>query len=117
LHFLRDTKRTARAALVKAITVVSPAVGVLEPTVLLDGIEKMIQRGVLVRGVHFFQLGPRSQRLFRWDRIIELIEGTSSRCAGQTMVHDGRVQGRARGTPRQVIDAEKATTNLQRLLD
>jgi hypothetical protein len=80
-------------------------------------INQLIRRGVLVRGVHFFQLGPRGQRLFKWEAIVRLIESNSSRCGGATMVHDGQTQGSTRGAPRRVLDVEKATTNLQRLLD
>jgi hypothetical protein len=38
----------------------------------------LVARGVLVRGVHYFTLpgaGSRKKLIFKWDRIVELIEG------------------------------------------
>jgi hypothetical protein len=41
----------------------------------VEAIRRMVSRGVLKRGVHFFQpLGPRSQLLFKWSAIVALIE-------------------------------------------
>jgi hypothetical protein len=43
-----------------------------------NAIEKMVRRGLLQRGVHFFQpFGHRTQLLFKWNAIVELIEGES----------------------------------------
>jgi hypothetical protein len=44
-----------------------------------DAIRRMVSRGILRRGVHVFQpLGPRSQLVFRWEAIVELIEGRAA---------------------------------------
>jgi hypothetical protein len=41
-------------------------------------IARLVARGVLVRGVHYFTLpgtGRRKKLIFKWERIVELIEG------------------------------------------
>jgi hypothetical protein len=41
----------------------------------VEAISRMVSRGVLRRGVHFFQpFGRRSQRVFKWSAIAALIE-------------------------------------------
>jgi hypothetical protein len=41
----------------------------------VDALEKMIQRGELRRGVHWFQpKGPGTQRIFKWSAIAAWIE-------------------------------------------
>ena len=41
----------------------------------VDALEKMIQRGELRRGVHWFQpRGPGTQRIFKWSAIAAWIE-------------------------------------------
>jgi hypothetical protein len=41
----------------------------------VEAIRRMVSRGILKRGIHFFQpLGPRSQLLFKWSAIVALIE-------------------------------------------
>ena len=41
----------------------------------VDALEKMIQRGKLRRGVHWFQpRGPGTQRVFKWSAIAAWIE-------------------------------------------
>jgi len=40
-----------------------------------DAIRRMVTRGVLRRGVHYFQpFGSRSQLVFKWRAIVSLIE-------------------------------------------
>lgn len=69
----------------------------------VDAIEKMVVRGVLVRGKHYFQpLGRRTQKIFKWSEIVALIEGQGT----------DRAPGRERG----ILDAEAATAGLQELL-
>jgi len=79
-----------------------------------DAIEKMIGRGVLVRGVHFFQLGGRRSRLiFKWDAIVGLIEGRRIRTKPTDMIETEDRQGAG---VKQGLNVEEATTELQRLL-
>jgi hypothetical protein len=79
-----------------------------------DAIEKMIARGVLVRGVHFFQLGGRRGRLiFKWEAIVELIEGRRERTRPNDVVE---AEGHPKATAKQVLNVQAATTELQRLL-
>lgn len=79
----------------------------------VDAIEKMIDRGMLVKNVHFFQpFGRRSQRIFKWAAIEALIEGGAAPAEGARMVEQTPAPAPAIGT----IDVEKATTELQRLL-
>lgn len=79
-----------------------------------DAIEKMIARGVLVRGVHFFQLGGRRGRLiFKWDAIVALIEGRRIRMTPTDVVE---TENRHEVEAKQGLNVEAATTELQRLL-
>jgi len=83
-----------------------------------DAIEKMVRRGTLARGVHYFQpAGRRGRLLFKWDAIVALIECGPIQCDTQAVIH--RVhRGRSRiAAARKVLDVEKTTTSLQRLLD
>lgn len=76
-------------------------------------IEKMVARGLLLRGVHYFQpFGRRSQRIFKWAAIKELIESGGSAPLPRSMIGNPPVVGRMNGQ----IDVEKATAELQRLL-
>lgn len=80
----------------------------------VDAIEKMISRGLLVRGVHFFKLGGRRGRLiFKWDAIVGLIEGQAARTHARDVLkpHD-----HSKSSPKLVMNVETATTELQRLL-
>jgi hypothetical protein len=80
-----------------------------------DAIEKMISRGLLIRGVHFFQpFGRRSQRIFKWASIQALIEGGITPSDLQRVIHDSAIRGSAQRVGQ--IDVEKATAELQRLL-
>jgi len=79
-----------------------------------DAIEKMIARGVLVRGVHFFQFGGRRSRLiFKWDAIVALIEGHRTRTRPTDVVESDEHHETGR---KQGLNVEAATTELQRLL-
>jgi hypothetical protein len=74
----------------------------------VDAIEKMLKRGLLHRGVHFFQpFGPRTRLIFKWSAIVGLIEG------GNDLVD---TQGLALASRREVLDVETATADLHRLL-
>jgi hypothetical protein len=69
----------------------------------VEAIRRMVSRGVLRRGVHYFQpLGPRTQLIFKWSAIVALIEG------GPVVA----VPAGERGRP----DVEAATAALHRLL-
>jgi hypothetical protein len=84
----------------------------------VDAIQKLIARGVLVCGVHFFQPGGRrSQRIFKWDKIVELIEGRADTSQSQSMVNGIHANGNVDPKTTRAIDVEKATTELRRLLD
>jgi hypothetical protein len=51
----------------------------------VDAIEKMIQRGELLRGVHWFQpKGPGTQRIFKWSAIAAWIEQESDHAIEDT---------------------------------
>lgn len=79
-----------------------------------DAIEKMISRGVLVRGVHYFQLGGRRSRLiFKWDAIVALIERQRIRTKPTDVVE---TEDRCEAGAKQGLNVEEATTELQRLL-
>ncbi|MFI5366714.1 MAG: hypothetical protein ACHQ4J_13945 [Candidatus Binatia bacterium] len=80
----------------------------------LDAIEKMIRRGVLVRGRHYFQpTGQRGRLIFKWATIVALIEERAIQSGSESMIEAGL--SKAQKT-KQVLDVEKATTDLQRLL-
>ena len=76
-----------------------------------DAIQKMLKRGVLKRGIHYFQpFGRRTQLIFKWSAIVMLIEGS---------VTPSKVRENARlqtAITRRMIDVEKAETGVQRLL-
>jgi hypothetical protein len=67
-------------------------------------IEHLVERGVLVRGVHYFQpQGPRTPLIFKWSAIVTFIEG-----AGDA--------AHSTATPGGNLDVEAATAALERLL-
>lgn len=71
-----------------------------------SAIEKMVRRGTMKRGVHYFQpFGRRTQILFKWSAIVELIEGTTTTSPAPISLPSG---------PLDVAQAEAA---LGRLLD
>jgi hypothetical protein len=75
-----------------------------------DAIRRMIQRGVLRKGEHFFQpLGSGTHRLFKWTAIVELIESNDAE-PPMTGAVDCRTEPEA-------INVEEATQRLRRLLD
>jgi hypothetical protein len=85
----------------------------------LDAIEKLIKRGVLVRGVHYFQpLGRRTKLIFKWEAVTALIEGLPVPSTEPTVVDEARTQQPRLVSVRakRTIDVEKATTDLQRML-
>lgn len=75
----------------------------------VEAIRRMVSRGILKRGVHFFQpLGPRSQLLFKWSTIVAFIEdGTQAQVAATPRV------GPRHGGPDEIA---AATAALNRLL-
>lgn len=82
-----------------------------------DAIEKMMRRGVLVCGVHYFQpFGRRGRLLFKWDAIVALIEGRPVQSEAQAVVEGEPGRAATVATAGRVLDVEKATTDLQRLL-
>ena len=84
----------------------------------VDAIEKMIRRGVLVRGVHYFQpQGKRGRLVFKWSAIVALIEGLPLHTEAEPMIDQPRAPVLRPVPMLRAIDVEKATTDLQRLLD
>ena len=82
-----------------------------------DAIEKMITRGILVLNTHFFQPGGRrSARIFKWEKIVELIEGKTRTSENESMINHTHVNARVDQRIGRQIDVEKATTELRRLL-
>jgi len=76
----------------------------------VEAIRRMVSRGVLRRGVHYFQpLGPRTQLIFKWSAIVTLIEGIPSAAAPVTNLAGPPGE---KGRP----DVQAATAALQRLL-
>ena len=78
----------------------------------VDEIDAKIKRGVLRLGVHYFQEQHRARRIFKWAAIIELIEsgtGNGETATGSTHVNAGK--------GRRVLDVEKATAELRKLVD
>ena len=83
-----------------------------------DALEKLIRRGVLKRGVHYFQpLGRRSRLFFKWTTIQALIEGRSVPSETEPVIDEPQPPALKAVPTRRVIDVEKTTTDLQRLLD
>lgn len=69
-----------------------------------DAVETMVRRGVLKRGVHYFQPGGRRRRLiFKWSAIVRFVE-------------DARDNDRPGVLGEQRINVEEATRRLRRLL-
>jgi hypothetical protein len=81
-----------------------------------DAIEKMVNRGVLRKGVHYYQLdgGRNTYRLYNWAAIAALIEGRPVPIVEEKPVdRPPAVMAEPRA---QKIDVEKASRNLQELL-
>jgi hypothetical protein len=72
----------------------------------VEAIRRMVTRGVLKRGEHYFQpLGARTQLLFKWTAIVALIEHPERGAAVPVDVPS-----------RRVLDVEVATAALTREL-
>lgn len=72
-----------------------------------EALDRLIQRGTLRAGVHFFQpTGHRGRRIFKWSAIVGLIEGYD-----QEAVPVVRTKMSTKG-----FDVEKAEERLRRLL-
>ena len=75
-----------------------------------SAIEKMVSRGTLVRDVHYFQpFGHRTQLLFKWSTVVQLIEGATS----TPSAHPAHcVLGKGRKGRLDVAQAEKSLGRL-----
>jgi hypothetical protein len=83
----------------------------------LDAIEKMIRRGILVRGRHYFQpTGQRGRLIFKWAAIVALIEERPIQPELESMIETPEADPSKTHATRQVLDVEKPTADLQRLL-
>jgi hypothetical protein len=80
-------------------------------------IKRLVERGIFLRGKHYFQLrGHRDRLIFKWPAIVELIEGPSSQNGGVgegPADSDRRLIELANGT---VIDGDEAQRRIERLL-
>lgn len=77
-----------------------------------EAIRKMASTGTFKFGVHYFQTGGRGTRLFfKWEAIVEMIEGADRRRVAEPVPAPCR-QDRVRR-----LDAKKAEAELRRLLD
>src|SRR6266478_2521843 len=85
----------------------------------VDAVQKMIHRGVLRRGIHFFQpAGRRTRLFFSWPALRALIEGQAIPPGPEPVLVEQRPAKNQAAPPRRmIIDVQKATTDLQRLLD
>lgn len=75
----------------------------------VEAIRKKVQRAELQLGVHYFQERHRARLIFKWATIVDLIE-RGSRSDSKP------IPTRAVPTRRRILDIEKATAELQRLL-
>ena len=76
----------------------------------VEAIRKKVQRGELKQGVHYFQERARGRLIFKWEAIVALIERvTTDRTHPDAPAAASPVRGR-------VIDVERATEELRRLL-
>ena len=83
----------------------------------VEAIGKMVTRGVLKRDVHYFQpFGRRSRLVFKWSAIVALIEGQPVPTVDPLVVDETLQKRRVPKTAPGIIDVQKATTDLQRLL-
>ena len=81
-----------------------------------DALQKLMRRGVLKLGVHYFQpFGRRGRVFFKWGAVVALIEGLPVHSEPELVVDEPRPPA-FRSVPARAIDVEKATTDLQRLL-
>jgi len=70
-----------------------------------EAIRRMVSRGRLQKGVHYFQLRARGQLVFKWEAIVALIEREAVPAAPAAA---------AEGDP---CDIEAITATLRRVLD
>ena len=79
----------------------------------IDAIRAMVRRGKLRLGEHYFQEGHRSRLTFKWEAIVRLIEsGVDGRKGEPGDLAPEPVEAGVR-----VLDVEKATAGLHRLLN
>lgn len=70
-------------------------------------IGKLVARGALRPGVHYFQpFGRRTKLIFKWSAIVALIEGRPADAAVNAVNKENG----------KVVDVERTTEELQRLL-
>jgi hypothetical protein len=83
----------------------------------LEAIEKMIRRGLLVRGRHYFQpTGQRGRLIFKWAAIVALIEERAIQSGSESVIEALEAGPSTTQKKKRVLDVEKATADLQRLL-
>jgi hypothetical protein len=79
----------------------------------VEAIDKMVARGTLRRGIHWFQ--PAGRRIFKWAAIIELIEGGEGRDSHLNTPALARTNA---PVGRKILrNVEEATERLRRVLD
>jgi hypothetical protein len=77
----------------------------------VNAIRKMVARGVLKLGVHYFQpLGRRRELVFKWSAIVAMIEQQPH------AVEELESETPRRHRASAGIDVEQATANFERLL-
>lgn len=84
-----------------------------------DALDKMVSRGTLRRGVHYFQIGGerKKDRIYKWSAIEALIEGRPiPDQSAEAKPVDQPAETMAK-PPARKIDVEKATRNLQAMLN
>jgi len=75
-----------------------------------EAIRRMVSRGVLQKGVHYFQpLGRRSHLVFKWSAVVQLIEGAPE---AEHLAAARNADAGGGG-----FDVEGAAADLYRLLD
>lgn len=80
----------------------------------VQAINTKVRRGELRRNVHYFQEHQRGRLIFKWDAIVQAIEGAALRAAASREEHRRDSDPIPRG---KAMDIEKAKAELQRLLD
>lgn len=79
----------------------------------VQAINTKVRRGELRRNVHYFQDQRRGRLIFKWDAIVQAIEGAALRAvASEEVPRDSEPIPRGKA-----MDIEKAKAELQRLLD
>jgi hypothetical protein len=85
----------------------------------IDAIERMVRRGELTIGEHYFQpKGPRTQRVFKWSAIVAWIEKGRARdeCQGPDPAAPGLSTDDARAGGPEVLDAGQIAARAAELL-